>query len=237
MEKLIILTTIYNCEKYLARCLDSIIAQSYTDWVCYLLNDLSTDGSQKIAEDYVKQDSRFILINNTKKYYQPGNYDQVLRSDDIDDESIVVEVDGDDYLGARDSLAKVYTLHKQGYWITHGSFYYTDGRVGFSKPFDVSSLRITSNNATHLRSWRAKLWKNIDKEDLMFEGWYASTAGDVFFMLPMLEMAGDDRIKHINLPLYVYNEQNPINDHKVDMGKQWLLARVARKNKKYSKML
>lgn len=235
MERVIVLTTIYNCDKYLNKCLDSIKSQNYKNWVCYLLNDLSTDKSKEIAESYCSSDSRFVLINNSIKYYQPGNYDQILRSNLVNDEDIVVEVDGDDWLATPEALSKVVEKHKEGFLITHGSFIYSDGRAGFSKSFTIDQLRITIANATHLRSWRAKLWKSIKVEDLFVNDWYAETAGDVFFMLPMLEMAGNDRICHMKDILYIYNESNPINDHKVNLQKQLTFANIGRAKNKYAR--
>lgn len=236
MRPIIVLTTLYNCERYIPLCIASLKIQSQENFKCYILDDLSTDNSLSVAKALTKGDERFVVVKNDKKYYQPGNYDQILRNDNIDDDSIVIEVDGDDWLSQRNSIKIVESYHDKGYWITHGSFRYSTGKPGFSKPIKVKNLRSTFDNATHLRTWRAKLWKNIKKEDLMHDGWYAQTAGDVFFMLPILEMAGDDRICHIPLDLYIYNEENPINDHKVDMTKQWTLASIAKAKKRYEKI-
>lgn len=232
--KVIVLTTAYNCDKWLDRSLRSIQQQSYSNFECHILDDMSTDNTKMTALSFATNDPRFIYHQSEKKYYQPGNYDKVLRSDLIDDEAVVIEVDGDDWLGSRHAIQKVVDEHEGGYLVTHGSFVYSDGRPGFAKPFKVSELRVTGANATHLRSWRAKLWKNIFLNDLFVNGWYAHTAGDVFFMLPMLEMAGDGRIKFMEETLYIYNEDNPLNDHKVDMTEQFKLAALGRANKPYA---
>lgn len=58
-----IIIPVYNAEKYLRDCLDSIIAQSFTNYEVILVNDGSTDNSGKICEDYEKKDHRFILVN------------------------------------------------------------------------------------------------------------------------------------------------------------------------------
>lgn len=234
--KVIVLTTAYNCEKWLDRCLRSIQKQSYSNFECHILDDMSTDNTRMTANSFSDNDPRFIYHLGEEKLYQPGNYDKVLRSDLIDDDAVVIEVDGDDWLGSHNAFQKVVDEHKKGFLVTHGSFMYSDGRPGFAKPFKVSELRVTGANATHLRSWRAKLWKNIFLNDLMTNGWYAHTAGDVFFMLPMLEMAGDARIKFMDEVLYIYNEANPLNDHKVDMGEQFRLAALGRANKAYDRL-
>jgi glycosyltransferase involved in cell wall biosynthesis len=51
-----IVVPVYNCEKYLEKCLDSILASSYGDLEILLINDGSTDGSDEICNRYAKQD-------------------------------------------------------------------------------------------------------------------------------------------------------------------------------------
>ena len=58
-----IVIPVYNAEKYLAFCLDSIKAQTYADWEAILVDDGSTDNSCKICERYAKTDSRFTVIH------------------------------------------------------------------------------------------------------------------------------------------------------------------------------
>ena len=47
--------------------------------VCYITDDLSTDKTVEKIKEIIKSDNRFVLIENTKKMYQPGNYDQVIQ--------------------------------------------------------------------------------------------------------------------------------------------------------------
>ena len=58
-----IVVPVYNVEKYLQRCLDSIKNQSFSNFECILINDGSTDKSGKICDDYCKKDSRFKVIH------------------------------------------------------------------------------------------------------------------------------------------------------------------------------
>lgn len=53
-----IIVPIFNSEKYLIRCIESIQAQTYADWELILIDDGSIDKSEEICEHYVKQDSR-----------------------------------------------------------------------------------------------------------------------------------------------------------------------------------
>lgn len=58
-----IIIPIYNTEKYLRRCLDSIVAQTYKDFECIIVDDGSTDGSGKICDEYVAKDNRFKVFH------------------------------------------------------------------------------------------------------------------------------------------------------------------------------
>lgn len=58
-----IIIPIYNAEKDLRRMLDSVLAQTYTDLECILVDDGSTDGSFGICRDYEKRDSRFLAFS------------------------------------------------------------------------------------------------------------------------------------------------------------------------------
>lgn len=53
-----IIVPVYNAEAFLRRCIDSILAQSYTDFELLLIDDGSTDGSGTICDDYAVKDSR-----------------------------------------------------------------------------------------------------------------------------------------------------------------------------------
>ena len=56
----------YNAEKYLALAIESVQAQTYTDWELLLLDDGSTDNSLSIAQSYAQKDSRIKVISDGK---------------------------------------------------------------------------------------------------------------------------------------------------------------------------
>ncbi|WP_346743009.1 glycosyltransferase family 2 protein [uncultured Streptococcus sp.] len=58
-ELISIIIPIFNTEKYLHQCLDSILSQSYGNFECLLINDGSTDASASICREYVAKDARF----------------------------------------------------------------------------------------------------------------------------------------------------------------------------------
>lgn len=60
-----IIIPVYNQEKYLGQCLDSILAQTFFNFEVILIDDGSTDDTASICEEYVQRDSRFRLIRKT----------------------------------------------------------------------------------------------------------------------------------------------------------------------------
>lgn len=63
MTKVSIIVPVYNVEKYLRKCLDSLINQTLKDIEIICINDGSTDKSLEILEEYKNRDSRIILLN------------------------------------------------------------------------------------------------------------------------------------------------------------------------------
>ena len=96
MKKISVLVPIYNVEKYLPECLDSLIAQTLKDIEIICINDGSTDSSLQIIKRYAKKDSRIIVINKKNSGYgdsmnqglakATGEYIAIVESDDYIDE-------------------------------------------------------------------------------------------------------------------------------------------------------
>ncbi len=63
MPKVSVVVPVYNTEKYLPQCLDSIINQTFKDFECICINDDSTDNSLKVLEEYAKKDNRIKIIS------------------------------------------------------------------------------------------------------------------------------------------------------------------------------
>jgi glycosyltransferase involved in cell wall biosynthesis len=239
---MVILVGFYNAEKYIARSLASIMNQSYTDYTCYITHDLSTDESVDIVKSMIRDDARFILMpDNAKKLYQTGNFDTVIRNNpNISDDEVLVEVDGDDYLPDNDVLKRIKSVYDDSnIWIANGSFKYISGQIGFSKAqTNFDNLRTQQFTASHIRTWRAFLWRAINESDLRDDnGEYWQWSGDVCFMFPMLEMSGSEHYKFMPEINYVYNADNPINEHKVNMYMVTDHATKIRRKLKYQRLI
>lgn len=58
-----IITPAYNCEKFISETIESVLAQTYPHWEMIIVNDKSTDNTEKIIREYTTKDSRIKLIN------------------------------------------------------------------------------------------------------------------------------------------------------------------------------
>ena len=61
--KISVIVPVYNCEKYLSDCLDSLLAQTYQDFEVILIDDGSRDGSGGICDSYARKDSRIRVVH------------------------------------------------------------------------------------------------------------------------------------------------------------------------------
>ncbi|MDR2593980.1 MAG: glycosyltransferase [Fibromonadaceae bacterium] len=62
-----IIVPVYKVEKYLPRCLDSILAQTFVDFECILVDDDSPDNCPAICDEYVSRDNRIVVIHRDNK--------------------------------------------------------------------------------------------------------------------------------------------------------------------------
>lgn len=89
-----IITPNYNCTSFIAETIESVLAQTYTNWEMIIVDDCSTDDSYQIALEYAKKDSRIIVLKNENNSgaaisrnkaieLAKGDYFAFLDSDDL----------------------------------------------------------------------------------------------------------------------------------------------------------
>lgn len=99
-----IVVPVYNADKFLSKCLDSLISQSFADFEVILMDDCSTDTSGKICDDYAKKDARFKVFHNEKNLKILMNRTTGIKKANGE---YVVCIDNDDRLRS-DCLQKIY---------------------------------------------------------------------------------------------------------------------------------
>lgn len=223
----IIISPMYNVEKWIEKTIYSIQSQSYPNFKVALIDDISTDKTFEMAKKLTKDDPRFTLIKNTKKKYMILNHIDALKELQAKEEDIILTLDGDDWL-AHDQVLETLkkTYHKKKCWLTYGNFKeYPSNAPSFISPIKfreklTGSYRNKDWNLSHLRTFKYFLFKKINPNDLKDKtGKYYKITGDIALMLPMAEMAGT-HVEFIPEVLYIYNRENPQNDDKVNLKLQ-----------------
>jgi glycosyltransferase involved in cell wall biosynthesis len=220
--------------------LDSIFDQKYKNFRVIYIDDASTDGTAELVEAYVRQRGareRFTLIRNKEKQGPLACTCGAVFL--CGKEEIVVDLDGNDWLAHEGVLSCLNELYQDpDVWMTYGQFLryprYTRGSA-FEVPEEVieeNRFRSFGGAVTHLKTFYAALFQEVDKGDFLFEGKFIEKAGDMAYALPLLEMAGR-RICFVPEVLYVYNEAQPLNEHKVPDDLEAAMDRYIRSKKPY----
>ena len=205
---------VWNAEKYIKNCIRTLKSQQDTDFEVYIIDDMSTDTTVDVIKSLIQGDERFSLIINEEKKFKLKNLDEIITT--FDDEDIVIELDGDDFLlnsNVVGDIRRVYSDKKV--WLTNGSFMYTNGDPGFSQKCNPNTVRKDAFRFSHLRTWKSFLWKAIPKNYLRDDnGEYFKSAADVAYTFSLLELASEENYRFLPELYYVYNAESPYNDHK-----------------------
>ena len=101
-----IIIPVFNCEKYLEKCLDSVLHQSFQDFEIILVNNGSLDDSAKVCAAYADQDGRIVYVQKEKNSGgagEPRNKGLEIAKGDY-----IMFLDADDYL-AENALETMYS--------------------------------------------------------------------------------------------------------------------------------
>lgn len=228
-----------NHEDWIERCLNTCLTQKYNNYEVVLVDAASNDKTYEIAKKYANEFNNLKIYQNEKRLPQVANF--LLLTELSRPGSIVVSVDGDDWLKNSKVLKKLNDVYNSGdIWMTYGTYEEYPYR-------DVSSIyrpypeEVIKNNsfrdykwlASHLRTWRRELFLKIDVSEFKrADGEWLDTTGDQAIMFPMLEMSGH-RSRHISEVNYVYNVANLTRDGASNELRQAELSNYLRSKKRY----
>ena len=94
LKRITIIVPVYNVEKYLSKCVESILAQTYTELQILLIDDGSSDGSGKICDQYAKMDRRIEVVHTANRGLVAARKTGLEHSSG----EYIGFVDGDDYI-------------------------------------------------------------------------------------------------------------------------------------------
>lgn len=239
MNNLYIVILAYNYQNYIKECIDSVLMQSYDNYKVCIIDDSSTDNTNKIIKESIND--KFNLITNKGNKGVLYNHIQALNFKNINDNDIIIHIDGDDKLIDKNTfniINKAYTDNPK-HLVSYGNYITASGNISICKPWDKN---ITVSNYiapvgwifSHLRTFKYKLWKHIDKK-LFYDKQCKifSSASDVAIMKPVLELAGRQRTMYITKPLYYYRDNISTNEHNKNLKDQVRCALEIRNKPQY----
>lgn len=233
----------YNAAKWIEECLRSISAQQYGKFECLVIDDASTDGTfETIAK--LSLDERFTILRNPTNIGPLANtwFGFERLGCRFDAEAVLTIVDGDDRLAhdrAFDVVKNAYDSDSS-LLMTYGNYANDQTpQVGMCGRFDDVTILTRSFRKSHccvscLRTFKARLWNNLQKSDLIDPqtGRFFAAGGDVAYLLPLLDMAGS-RFRFIEEIIYYYNTGNPMSDFRIRTTEQSRVDRLIRSMPRY----
>jgi CDP-glycerol glycerophosphotransferase len=152
MARLSVVIPVYNVEEFLEPCLDSVLAQTYTDYEVVMVDDGSTDRSAEIAQRYVARDDRFRLVSQ-----QNGGLSKA-RNTGTDNATgeLLVFLDSDDMLTANAYELLVGALDRTGSDFATGNVYRLTRYATVQSPFLRHAFAETRLK-THVTKYRPLL--------------------------------------------------------------------------------
>ena len=243
--KISIIIPMYNVEKYLKRCLDSVQNQTFTDWVAICVDDGTPDKSGDIAEEYAKKDKRFVVVHkkngglsdarNAGMKKVKTEYVMFLDSDDfIHPQTLEIA-----YYLAQKNNTDIVSWYKNTLYRPQLSLYRKFGfdidkvaPIGMKKKFKANKVKyfVTNNILEHATEtsnskikWAIRhcyVWRHLLKTDLVRDVDYIK--GLLFEDFPWWSevMLKRPSVTITNLPLYYYYP----NFNSIDKG-----SKVAKK--------
>ena len=215
----LIVVAFYNPgELYLEKCLKSILNQDYKNYKVCLVNDKSTTEVKEIedlCQKFKKNYGWKYIVNEANK---GPCYSRIegIKLLNPKDEDIIVLVDGDDKLHNDKVLTKLNNHYQDKTQITFGNFIRVNKKGRFRKSsikchkYNINKMAERKNFRnlggypfSHLKTFKYKLYKNLNLDDLKKNGEYIRSSTDAAVMFPLLEMAGNN-IKCIDDILYDY---------------------------------
>lgn len=209
MELVSVIVPVYNVEKYLNKCLESIVKQSYPELEIIVVNDGSTDSSGLICDEWKNRDDRIKVIHkengglssarNTGINSATGNYFVFVDSDDYIDKSMIAILYQIAMEYKSDLVMCDYCLEEEHLYGYSQSVY----KACLINKMEALSGLYGTNHITYViacnKMYKARLFNAIRFDE-------SRTHEDEFIMHKLFSDV--DQIVYINCPLYYYYQRD-----------------------------
>lgn len=229
--KISVIVPVYNAESTIRRCVDSILAQTFTDFECLLIDDGSKDQSGEICDEYAEKDRRIRVFHKENGGVSSARN---MGLDNAKGEWITF-VDSDDWIEPDMVEKLVKPTNQKDVDIVIGDFQMVSG----DSIKEHRSIDWTSDKTESLNRYIASVWTiacgNIVKRSLYERHSVTSQIGityceDFHLMVRLCFFA--DRIVHVNIPLYNYRQRASSVMHnlnkRTELDEQWAYQDIIR---------
>lgn len=207
-----IIVPVYNVEKYLRRCLDSIVSQTYTNFEVILVDDGSPDHCGEICDEYAAKDIRFRVLHQQNGGVSIARNAGLVECLNAGQSDYICFIDADDFIApemlhcmvriAQSNDFDITTIGYNDVWengkIKCGSDQW--GRSENAKEIQIQVLRDILPSFPCGKLFKRYLWETIRfPEKMRMEDFFIMA--HVFFLARKICVYGD-------LALYFYNHEN-----------------------------
>lgn len=204
-----IIIPVYNVEHYLRQCIDSVLAQTYTNLEIILVDDGSPDTSPAICDEYAAKDERIIVIHKKN-----GGLSSARNAGlDVATGDFIYFLDSDDYIGDT-TISSLYehihdnkqiaiaigyfTALKDGSFSTYNEDWLFDSpKIIESNDFANRMLMEKSNHAATAKLYRKEIFK-----DLRFQ--IGKKNEDTLLAMDLIPIIEANHYQCIDVPIYTY---------------------------------
>ena len=230
--KVSVIIPVYGVEKYIGKCLDSLVNQTLKDIEIIVVNDGTKDNSQKIIDKYAKK------YKNIKALIKENGGQGSARNYGLEHAvgEYIGYVDGDDYV-EYDMYEKLYNKAKENDLDVVICGNYNVSEDYKNKTIDLEFTKFDDNFINALLGKKA-VWNKIYKRNIIGKTAFRSKVWYEDFDFSIKVLTNAKKIDYVNEPLYDYllRKGSTMNNSNVDRNLEILLAfDEIIKNKKYDK--
>lgn len=231
MNKISIIIPVYNCEKFLNKCVDSVLNQTYKNFELILVDDGSKDSSSQICDDYAKKDSRVKVVHKING----GSADARNKGIEVSTGSYIGFIDSDDYIDDTmyEKLLNKATEEDSDITMCRFKNIYENGTMKFFKEVNFENVNAEnilsyylesgfkeSKDCVYANGIMGNVWRTLIKKDFIGDIRFQKllVAEDLLFLISLIKK--DTKISIVNEYLYNYLQRtgsimNSFNKNKI----------------------